>query len=265
MNLSDRTNPTISFWLNVKKVQQVCNLTHWGIWYLIYCIDIHFPNTITSCIATGEHQEPDTGLLNYTDLETPDELISLATGELWVVQVCFTMYKHLKSVVSFVVKPLRIGNSTQVIFCRVVLLFSVQLLSARDNCLFQMSVVPFIFWHTLDNVPGTRWRPCRWTWQGIAGTVALTGPGIRSRQGLVLLLQLRAVAAAHWWSSIEALRSPYVALRRSCVLCAHDTWEPLLCSLCLLPAEDSHVHTLLGLHKPTQRRICYPKKASECV
>lgn len=43
------------------------------------------------------------------------------------------MYKHLKSVVSFVVKSFRIGNSTQVIFCRVVLLFSVQLLSARDN------------------------------------------------------------------------------------------------------------------------------------
>lgn len=195
----------------------------------------------------------------------PDELISLATGELWVVQVCFTMYKHLKSVVSFVVKALRIGNSTQVIFCRVVLLFSVQLLSARDNCLFQMSVVPFTVWHTLHNVPGTLWRPCRWTWQGIAGTVALTGPGIRSRQGSVLLLQLGAVAAAQRWSSIEALKSPYVALRRSCVLCAHDTWEPLLCSLCLLPAEDSHGHGTVRIAQANAQRNMLPKKARECV
>ena len=61
------------------------------------------------------------------------------TGELGVVHFCFSMYKHLTSIDSFVVTPLENGNSTQVIFCRVVLLVSVQLLSAND-CLFRMSV-----------------------------------------------------------------------------------------------------------------------------
>lgn len=157
------------------------------------------------------------------------------------------MYKHLKSVVSFVVKSLRFGNSTQVIFCRVVLLFSVQLLSARDKCLFQKWVfVPLIVWRTPHNGSGTLRRPCRWTWRGTAGTVARTGRCSRSTPGWVsLLLLLQAVAADQLWLSIEALRSPCVALRRwSCVLCVHDTWGPLLCSLCSLPAEDKYVHTV---------------------
>lgn len=157
---------------------------------------------------------------------------------------------HLLSTLSDLETPPRI------FFCRVVLLFSVQLLSARDNCLFHMSVVLFIVWHTLHNGSGTLKRPCHWRWRGTAGTVALTGLGIRSRQGLVLLLHLQAVAAFQQWLSKEARASPYVALRRFCVLCAHDTWEALLCSLCWLPPEDSHVHTLLGLHKPTHIGMC---------
>lgn len=64
-------NHTICFWLNVKKVQQVCNLTHWGIWYLIYCINIHFPTTIASCIAKGWHQEPDTGFFFFLKTYRP--------------------------------------------------------------------------------------------------------------------------------------------------------------------------------------------------
>ena len=146
---------------------------------------------------------------------------------------------HLLSSLSELETPLKL------FFCRVVLLFSVELLSARDNCLLQMSVVPFIVWHTPRNGSGTLQRPCRWTWRGTAGTVAPTGPGSCSSQGLallLLLLQLQAVSASQLWSSVEVLKSPYVALRRSCVLCAHDTWEPLLCSLCLLPAEVTYVH-----------------------
>lgn len=131
MNLLNRTILRFSFWLNVKKVQQVCNLTH--LRYMIFDILHWHPLSHHNNLL---HSHRITLRTWHCLLCKPDELISLATGELWVVQFCFTMYKHLKSVVSFVVKSLRIGNSTQVIFCRVVLLFSVQLLSARDNCLF---------------------------------------------------------------------------------------------------------------------------------
>lgn len=147
--------------------------------------------------------------------------------------IVFSQSFHLLSSLSELETPLKL------FFCRVVLLFSVELLSARDNCLLQMSVVPFIVWHTPRNGSGTLQRPCRWTWRGTAGTVAPTGPGSRSRRGSALssLPQLQAVSAFQLCSSVEALKCPYVALWRSCVLCAHDTWEPLLCSLCLLPAE----------------------------
>lgn len=99
----------------------------------------------------------------------------------------------------------------------------------------KMSVVPFIVWRTPRSGSGTLRHPCRWTWRGIAGTVTLTCLGIRSTRGS-MLLRLWAVAASQQVSSIEALRIPVVASRRSCVLCAHDTWEPPLCSLCWLPA-----------------------------
>ncbi len=146
------------------------------------------------------------------------------------------MSKHLKSF-QLLSKLSGLETPLSSVFCGVVLFFSVQLLSVRDNCLFQMSVVPFRVWHTLHNGLGTLQRLCRWTWQGNAGTVALTGLGIRSSRGSALLpLQLQAVAASQPCSSTEALKSPCVAVRRSCVLCAHDTWEPLLCSLCFLPA-----------------------------
>lgn len=151
------------------------------------------------------------------------------------------MYKKKKkgkSVVWFVVKLLRIGISTRGIFCSVVLVFSVQLLSVRNDCYFQINVLPSTLGHTLSSGSGTLQLLCRWTWRGTAGTATLTCLGVRSRQSLGLPPQLQvagaagAAAASQQWSSTEALTCPYFALRRSCVLCARDTREPRLCSLC---------------------------------
>lgn len=154
------------------------------------------------------------------------------------VSLCTKKKKKGKSVVWFVVKLLRIGISTRGIFCSVVLVFSVQLLSVRNDCYFQISVLPFTLGHTLSSGSGTLQLLCHWTWRGTAGTATLTCLGVHSRQSLGLPPQLQvagasgAAAASQQWSSTEALTCLYFALRRSCVLCARDTREPRLCSLC---------------------------------
>lgn len=144
-------------------------------------------------------------------------------------------------------KPLQIRSFAQNVFCRVVLRVSVWLLSVQDNHLVPVCVGLLIVWRTLHNDSGTLQCPRHETWPGTGGTAAPTGPGSCSSWGLlslpppVLLLQPRAVSGPQLWPSIRALTSPCVAWRLSCVLCARNTPEPHLCSLCLLPAEVKDV------------------------
>lgn len=149
-------------------------------------------------------------------------------GTLWGggSQFSFIMYKHLKSVVLIVVGPLRVGNSAQVVFCRVVLLFDALCQRASSVFFKWVFLSPFIVWRTPPSARSTVPRPCRWTGPGSAGTAAPTGPDSRSRPGFATpprWLRRRAADAARQKSSVNDLGSLCFASTRSCVRCGLDT------------------------------------------